>query len=223
MLKEIIGLWKGESFMKGVIEEFEKMLEDAEYIFNHAWETLIGKLTIEEVKNDLYERDRAINRREREIRKMLIEHLSINPRQDTSGCLAFMSIIKDAERLGDHSKNIFDLAVIMKGEAGKMKYIGRVSKLRDRISARFPLLKKAFLEPNENLAKEILKEYESVKSGCNKVLEELFLEELSTKEAVCTALLSRYLKRMNSHMSNIASGIIYPLDEIDFVRGDLLE
>ncbi len=223
MLKEIIGIWKGERFMREVVEEFEKMLEDAEYVFNHAWETLIGKLAIEEVKSDLYERDRAINRREREIRKMLIEHLSINPRQDTSGCLAFMSMVKDAERLGDHSKNIFGLAVIMKGESGKMKYIGKLSELRDRISARFPLLKRAVFEPNEDLAKEILKEYESVKSKCNKILEELFLEKLSVKEAVCSALLSRYLKRMNSHMSNIASGIIFPLDEIDFVRGDLLE
>ena len=223
MLKEIIGLWKGESFMKGVIDEFEKMLEDGEYVFSHAWETLIGKLTIEEVRDDLHERDKAINRREREIRRMLMEHLSINPHQDTSGCLAFMSMVKDAERLGDHSKNIFDLAVIMKGECGKMKYIGRLSELRDRISTRFPMLKRAFLEPNENLAKEILKEYESIKNECNKILEHLFGEELSTKEAVCTALLSRYLKRMNSHMSNIASGIVYPLDEIDFVRGDLLE
>jgi len=40
---------------------------------------------------------------------------------------------------------------------------------------------------------------------------------------VATALLSRYLKRINSHISNFATGIVYPLDEIDFVRGDILE
>ncbi|MDP6501730.1 MAG: hypothetical protein QGI51_01000 [Dehalococcoidales bacterium] len=31
------------------------------------------------------------------------------------------------------------------------------------------------------------------------------------------------MRRFNSHMSNVASGIIYPLNEIDFVRGDILE
>ena len=41
--------------------------------------------------------------------------------------------------------------------------------------------------------------------------------------AVVTALISRYFKRINSHLCNIASGIIYPLNEIDFVRGDIFE
>jgi len=73
------------------------------------------------------------------------------------------------------------------------------------------------------MAKNILKEYAPIKDECNSMLRDLFSEQLSTREAVATALLSRYLKRTNSHMSNIASGIIYPLDQIDFVRGDILE
>ena len=81
----------------------------------------------------------------------------------------------------------------------------------------------AFLESDTNIARKILKEYAPIKGECNGILRDLFSEELPTREAVATALLSRYLKRINSHMSNIASGIIYPLDQIDFVRGDILE
>jgi len=73
------------------------------------------------------------------------------------------------------------------------------------------------------MAKKILKDYAPIKGECNSMLRNLFSEELYTREVVTTALLSRYLKRINSHMSNIASGIIYPLDQIDFVRGDILE
>ncbi|MFB0532447.1 MAG: PhoU domain-containing protein [Desulfatiglandales bacterium] len=95
--------------------------------------------------------------------------------------------------------------------------------MQRKIADHFPLLRKAFSEPDEHAAKKILKNYAPIKGECNKILSDLLSEELSTREAVATALLSRYLKRINSHMSNIASGIVYPLDQIDFVRGDLLE
>ena len=81
----------------------------------------------------------------------------------------------------------------------------------------------AILAGDEVKAREILKDYKIIKEECNKILHDLFSEDLPAREAVTTALLSRYLKRINSHMSNIASGVILPMDKIDFVRGDLLE
>lgn len=223
MLKTIILLWKGETFMRKVVEEFGNMLDDAEYVFSHAWEVLIGQVVIDQIRQALYDKDIAVNKREREIRRMLAEHLSINPQRDISGCLVMMSLVKDAERIGDYAKNIFDLGVMLHGTIKEMKYLSRLSSIQKKIAAHFSLLKKAFWESDENLAGEILKGYTPIKEECNKVLHDLFEEELSTREAVATALLSRYLKRINSHVSNIASGIVYPLDKIDFVRGGLLE
>ena len=223
MLRQIITLWKGESFIKRVIEGFGEMLSDLEYLYTHAWDAFIGKLVIDEVRQPFYDKDGAVNRHEREIRRMLAEHLSIHPRHDISGCLVTMSLVKDAERIGDYSKNMFEVAVMLEGIAQEMKYFERLSSPQRKIADHFPLLRKAFLKPDENAAKKILKNYVPIKGECNKILSDLLSEELSTREAVATALLSRYLKRINSHMSNIASGIVYPLDQIDFVRGDLLE
>lgn len=223
MLKEIIKIWKGESFMKNLILEFGEMLSDAEYVFVQAWAGLSGKEDIEKIKDFLYAKDVSVNKHERGIRRKLLEHLSINPRQDISGCLAVMSLVKDAERIGDYAKNIFDLGVMLHGSIKELKYLQRLSELQERIAEHFPKLKKAFLESDDYLAKEILREYVPIKEGCNSILHDLFSETLSTREAVATALLARYLKRINSHMSNIASGLVYPLDRIDFVRGDLLE
>jgi len=223
MLKEIIALWKGESFMKKVVEEFGEMLSDTEHLYTHAWEAFIGQVAIDQIRPPFYDKDIAVNRREREIRRMLVQHLSIHPRQDISGCLVMMSLVKDAERIGDYSKNIFEVAVMLQRVIDEMKYLGRLSSTQRKIADRFPLLKKAFLESDEKAARKILKDYESIKGECNRILSDLLSEQLPTREAVTTALLSRYLKRINSHMSNIASGIVYPLDQIDFVRGDLLE
>lgn len=223
MLKEIVALWKGETFMEKVVREFGEMLSDDEYLYTLAWETFLGRIDIEQTKKPFYEKDISVNKREREIRRMLVEHLSIHPRQDISGCLAMMSLVKDAERIGDYSKNIFEIAIVLQGVFEEMKYIERLSSIQKRIADRFPLLKEAFLESDEDAAKRILNGYEAIKAECNKILSHLLSEEMPTREAVATALLSRYLKRINSHMSNIASGLVYPLDQIDFVRGGILE
>lgn len=223
MLREIIALWKGQAFMKKVVEEFGDMLSDAEFVFANAWRVLIGKERIEEAKKLLYEKDISVNKREREIRRMILEHLSINPSQDISGCLAMMGLVKDAERIGDYSKNIFEVGIMMDGGSKNMKYIKRLSSMQNKLAENFPKLIKAFMESNENIAKEILNDYKPIKDECNTLLHDLFSETMPTKEAVATVLLSRYIKRINSHISNIASGIVYPLDRIDFVRGGLLE
>ncbi len=223
MLRPFIALWKAHSFMKRIVGEFEGMLTDAEYVFTNAWNVLTGEVPVKQVQQSLYARDRAVNRHERELRRIVLEHLSFNPGQDVSGCLAMMSLVKDAERIGDYSKNIFDLAVMLKGEVADIKYLDRLSATRKKIADHFPELKEAFLESDEQKARHILLEYLSIKEECNEILRDLLSEDMPPRQAVATALLSRYLKRINSHMSNIASGIVYPLDQIDFVRGDLLE
>lgn len=223
MLKEIIAAWKGKGFMNKVVETFGQMLADAEYVFNHAWEVVMGQAVIDEIKGPLHEKDKAVNKHEQAIRRMLAEHLSINPAQDISGCLAMMSLVKDAERIGDYSKNIFDLSVMLQGTIKDIKYLDRLSGIHKKIAKNFPLLIRAYLDSNAIIADEILKDYAPIKEECNKILEDLFEDELSTRESVATALLSRYLKRINSHVSNIASGIVYPLDKLDFVKGGLSE
>ena len=68
------------------------------------------------------------------------------------------------------------------------------------------------------IASAIMVDYQKIKDECGEILDNLFHEQLSTREAVSTTILVRSLKRINSHMCNIASGIVYPLDKIDFVR-----
>ena len=223
MLKDVIALWKGERFIKKVVEKFGEMLSDDEYLFARAWEVFMGQVAIDQIKQPFYDKDIAVNSREREIRRMLTEHLSLRPKHDVPGCLVMMSLIKDAERIGDYAKNIFEVGVMFRGATKGMKYLERLSSIQRKIADRFPQLREAFLESDENIAMKILKDYAPIKGECNRMLHDLFSEQLATDEAVATALLSRYLKRINSHMSNIASGIVYPLDQIDFVREEMLE
>ncbi|MDP8259946.1 MAG: PhoU domain-containing protein [Candidatus Gygaella obscura] len=223
MLREIIAVWKGESFMNKVVEEFVQMLKDADSVFEKAWNIFKDSGVNEQTKSEIYEKDKSVNKKERKIRRMLLEHLSINPQQDVSGCLAMISLVKDAERIGDYAKNIFEVGILMGDKLKDMQYITRLSDIQSRINRHFITLTKAFTESDDTSAKKVLEDYKSIKEECNNVLNDLLNDSMSNKEAVSTALLSRYFKRINSHISNIASGLVYPLDRIDFVRGDLLE
>jgi len=223
MLKGLIAMWKQKGFMNKVVEEFCGMLRDDAYILSSAWAVMRGERSVEAAKQPLYEKDRSVNSQEQEIRRRLLEHLSINPGQDVSGCLILMSLVKDAERIGDYAKNIFDLRVILEKDAGDMRHFNRLCAIEEKLAKHLQQLAEGFGTGNGELAKTVLDSYAPLKEECSKILFDLFREDLPTQEAVATALLSRFLKRINSHTCNIASGLVYPLDKIDFVRGEILE
>ena len=223
MTSEIINMLRGSNLVKKAIDLFIKMINGDEYLYNEAWRVITTEDTIDRIPQSFYDKDIEVNNLEKEIRRLLFEHLSIRPGHDTSGCLALMSLIKDAERIGDYSKNIFEAGILYEGNIRNMKFNERIVPTQKRISDSLSVLAKAFKNSDIKLAEGILKNYTPIKRDCDKILNELFEQQVSPNEAVVTAMLSRYFKRINSHISNIASGIVYPLNEIDFVRGDILE
>ena len=223
MTNEILRILRGKSLIKKALDEFISMIGNCGYLYGEAWKIVITHESIERIPQYFYDRDIEVNEQEKNIRRLLFEHLAINPRHDLSGALILMSLVKDAERIGDYSKNLLEAGILYKGSIDDMKFFDQLQVNQKKIADNFPALKKAFQESDEALAKLILKSYTPIKRACDKLLYDIFEEKLSTNEAVVTALLTRYLKRVNSHVSNIASGIIYPLNEIDFVTGDILE
>lgn len=225
MLKEFIDMWRSDKCEQlcNAITEFAGMIDDVAFVFDKAWESFSGGNATLDNEPLIRNRDIAINKRERAIRRLLAEHLSINPGHDVPGCLALMSIAKDAERMGDYSKNIFGLAQTLQGEQSTFTHMNKLREIQQRIAENLPKLKNAYANSNATLATEILGAYAPTKADCANILDRIFSEELSAREAAATALLSTYLRRITSHMGNIASGITYPLDKIDFVRPDTQE
>lgn len=218
MLREIIKIWKGHSFMKQVVECVGKMLDNDKYLFDHAWEAFTGKVVLAEIRDTFRKRDDAVNELERRVRKMVIEHLAINPAEDAPGCLAMMSLVKDVERVGDYSKNIFELATLLDGQTQNLSHLEELGDIQREIAENLDKLTPAFVDSDEEKAKEIIGDYTDLKARCDKIIRQLFAETLDSREALATALAARYLKRVNSHISNVATSVVYPLDKMDFVR-----
>ncbi|MFH0964118.1 MAG: PhoU domain-containing protein [Planctomycetota bacterium] len=101
MLRELIEAWKGQDLQSRMLDEFDEMLAAAQWIFEQASAALLGEEGAEGVRDEIALRDRKIKELEARIRKQIIEHLTIRPGKDVTGCLIMMSVVKDAERIGD--------------------------------------------------------------------------------------------------------------------------
>jgi len=104
------------------VEEFGRMLKDDTFVFSGAWDALAGTQPLDTITEPIHEKDKAVNQRERAIRKMLVEHLAVNPGSDIPGCLAMMSLVKDAERLGDYVKNLYEVTTLLDKPIDKPRF-----------------------------------------------------------------------------------------------------
>ena len=221
MLKDIAMLWKDDSPMRKVVDILGEMVTAGEYVFNRAWEVCLGQAVVDATRGPLKGRDKEVNRMEREVRRRLLEHLSINPGEDASGCLALMIMAKDLERVGDHGRNLFELAARAEHGVAGMKLFERMKPISEKIIVYFPKLRRAILESSEEVAHEILADYQELKGPIKDLQAALFSTDMPSGEAVISTMLTRTLMRINAHIGNAASGVIFPLENIDFVSRGL--
>ena len=97
------------------LEEIEslivQMLNDNRHTFDLAFNALLGGTGAKVVGKEVRKSDKRVNRAEREVRRRLIVHAAVaGERMDLPRILIAMSIVKDAERIGDQCKNIWDIA-----------------------------------------------------------------------------------------------------------------
>ena len=53
---------------------------------------------------------------------------------------------------------------------------------------------------------------------CEEIINEIIESDYTTKQAVALAFAARFIKRIALHLSNIASSVVNPLPEMDFIE-----
>ena len=216
MFKNLMSFWKGKDFLTEVLEEFKQMLKETKHMFESVSLGLIEGKADEGLKDKIYVIDKKVNVLEKEIRKRIVEHLSIQPSVDIPVSLILMSVVKDAERLGDYCKNMFEITELLNKPLDKGLFRELFGDIDKRITEEFEKTEKAFIESDEALAREIMHLERDIVKRCDGILKKLAKGSLPTNEAVCLALLARYLKRIAAHLANIGSSVILPVSDLDF-------
>jgi phosphate uptake regulator len=206
--------------LEQIEQTIQQMLVDCRHTFDAAINALVGGTDPELVKKDIKKTDRRVNKAQREVRRELIVHTSVRGASaDIPMVLVSMSIVKDAERIGDYAKNIFDLA-----NAGvdlsSSDLRDRLLAHRDRISRLVAETARIFGERDAEAAHEILQTEDEHLSEYDDLVLEQIQSMAPASEAVPLALLYRYFKRITAHSMNVLTSLVMPLDRLDYYDED---
>ncbi|MCP3999176.1 MAG: hypothetical protein GY722_29540 [bacterium] len=202
------------------LEEIEsiivQMLHDNRHTFDLAINTVIGGGGAKTVGKEVKKSDKRVNRAEREVRRRLIVHASVaGERLDLTRVLIAMSVIKDAERIGDYSKNIWDLADagVDFSDADDRKSL---LAMRDQTSRYIAESARIYQDRDTDAAHALIAEMDEAQD----VFDDCVVAQLASIEgaahAVPRALLCRYLKRMTGHLMNVITSLVMPLERLDY-------
>ena len=218
MFKQLFSALKSGEVLDQAFSQFAEMLDHDKWMFLRANEVLHRQSAAEDAEESLYRRDKSINDLLRSIRRKIVRHLTINPGSDVAASLALMSVAKDAERIGDYCKNVFEVGRFYKEDFHVPKYHEPLEAVCGRVEELFETVRRAFRDSDSRQAKASLKSADAIGDDCDRVIEQLLGDEASieTHEAVAYSLLARHYKRVSSHLANISTAVLGKVDELDF-------
>jgi phosphate uptake regulator len=147
------------------------------------------------------------------VRRMVFQHLVVDPRRDLSTSVALLSIVHDVERIGDYAKSLVELSNWASGD-GKSPLAEQCQQLHTMVEPEFAATLEALSDSDEESARQVMRDHVKVKALTDVVLKQAMETDSGGREVVVYAVASRYLRRVSGHLSNVASVVINPVDQV---------
>ncbi|MGB2824613.1 MAG: PhoU domain-containing protein [Phycisphaerae bacterium] len=218
MWQQILSALKGTDAIGEMISQVGQMIEGGQWMFGKSSEVLMRRVDWDSIAEELYARDREVNQIEQGIREGVVTHLSMGNESDLAACLILMSVVKDAERIGDYCKNIFEVGKFYRQAYTHPQYAGPLDETRAGVEPLFAKARKAFVEADRGLARQVIDTSAGLRRTCDMLIQQLLStdERMPADEAVAYVLLARFYKRVAAHLGNIASSVVAPVPLIDY-------
>lgn len=218
MFKKLKELFGPQNLIEDAYDTTVTMLETDFEMFRAARHSLRESETAE-LPVDVRKKDKQINKYEREVRRNVLTHLTVAGTANLVPGLILVSIVIDVERIGDYTKNIVDLAERHPGKLRGGIFEETLNELEtaviENFSASIPMLR----DQDSEVGRAIMESENAIGKKCEEVVIQLLKEadeSMSQPDAVAVALYSRHLKRINAHLTNIASALVNPFPRISF-------
>jgi phosphate uptake regulator len=197
--------------IRQALKDMQTMLDTSLEMFEDAAAAFLENEILE---TNLNAKDQVVNKKETEIRRAVLEHIAIDPRREMLFSLILISIVQDAERIGDLAKSIAETARLAKGPRHG-KHVETLRRLRDRIVQTFRDTREAFAKADEEGARKAMDESVSIKEELTDLGRVLASDDtLTPNTAIVLSMTTRMFSRTSSHLSNIASSVAMPFDQI---------
>jgi phosphate transport system protein len=197
----------------------QQMILDDLHSYDLAVSALLGNVSPHEVGAELRATDHQVNASERDIRRELVIHASVQGAIDTPAILVYMSIVKDIERIGDYAKNIFDLAA--DGiDFSTGRFHGELAEVLLQVPDFLRVAADAFRDRDAERSKALLRRGDELLDGYDDQVSALVKDTTPDHHSVAAALTYRYVKRIVAHTMNVLSSVVMPLDQLDYFDED---
>ena len=219
MFKQIFEIFKSDSLYEQALVECHEMLDIDLTMFKASFQSL-RKSDSADIDIDIFAMDKKINEFERDVRRKIMTHLAVGSREDVGSGLVLVSVVIDIERIGDYTKNIYDLAVNhpKKLDGGSIE-----NRLADIEKTSFNLFKEstqAFKNQNIQKARGLMGYYkENISTQSDAITNDIItgkIEDLDIGSASAVGLYARYLKRISAHSRNLISSVVNPFERIGY-------
>ena len=210
MLKRLFGLNKPSTLIEEAFRDVSRMLQQAGSMLDHSLAVLLDNRKLEV---DLKEMDEVINEAERMVRRGILEHLVVSPREDLAASLVLASIVQDAERIGDFARGLADIAALAKSPR-EGPFADQLRALAERVRPLFEQCEEAFREDDVEKSRILEATHRALKAELISYVKKIAESELSADMALVYGTTATMLRRISSHLSNIVSTVIQPFDRI---------
>ncbi|OGD79150.1 MAG: hypothetical protein A2Y64_08415 [Candidatus Coatesbacteria bacterium RBG_13_66_14] len=216
MFNRFMEAWRSKGLLSQALEKTQAMIETVAKTYSYVREYLLRGVKPDV---DIYGRDRFVNHLNREIRRLIAEHLVVNPGDDPIAGLVLLNVNIDLERVGDFTKNLFEVAKSYAGPILESKYhrLAELLDIEELVMEDFALTRKAFVDFDSAAAHQVCDNHRKLAPKTTELINELFVfTGVSVKDAVMAVLVCRYSKRINAHLMNVASTVINPFDWVSY-------
>lgn len=191
------------------------MLRDGHDVYTTATEALFGGGKSKETRREVRSTDQGINKAQRDVRRELMVHAAVSASFDLPSVLSYMSIVKDAERIGDYSKNIYDL-VRYGADFEDAPDRGNLEAVANAVGDLILQAAAVFESQDEDRARQLVSKADQFLDEHDAAIKAAFRSEGAASDAVARALYFRYLKRITAHIMNLLTALVLPIDKLDY-------
>ena len=209
MLERLFGT-KRSVLVEAAFEDVSKMLRQSRRMMDLATAALLENQPLDADMDSL---DDTVDQGERMVRRSVLEHLSFNPQQDLVASLVLLSIVHDAERIGDFARGLTTLVPLAKSRR-EGPFADGLRVFAQRVRALFTLCEEGFLRDDRAKARSVVEQVEELKVDLHQFVVDLAASDLTADMAVVYFGANQMLRRMASHLGNIASTVVQPFDRI---------
>ena len=219
MFKEIFAMFKGDSLYIQALDECHEMLEIDREMFTQSIKALRTSDSAE-IPIDIYAMDKKINSFEMDVRRKVATHLVVANSQDIGPGLVLTSVVIDIERIGDYTKNIYDLAVTHPKKLYVESIEDRMASIENSTVNYFNDTIDAFKNQDVDKARVLMTSYkDNISKESQNLVEDIIsgkISDLSVSQSASIVLYARYLKRIAAHSRNLISSVVNPFERIGY-------